>query len=89
MVLEALAEAVEGVVIHPDEAVLAGAIGLRDRLDAKISAAVGEFDAGHLWDTDGSASMAAWLRIHGGRTQREASRMSVTARKLPNGEDVP
>lgn len=82
MVLEALAEAVEEVVIHPDEAILAGAIGVRDRLDAKISAAVAEFDTGELWNLDGSASMAAWLRIHGGRTQREATRMSVTARKL-------
>ena len=82
MVLEALAEAVEEVVIHPDEAVLAGAIRVRDRLDAKISAAVAEFDTGELWNLDGSASMAAWLRIHGGRTQREATRMSVTARKL-------
>jgi len=82
MVLEALAEAVEGVEIPCDEAVLAGAIGLRDRLDAKISAAVAAFDAAELWDTDGSVSMAAWLRIHGGRTQREATRMSVTARKL-------
>jgi hypothetical protein len=82
MVLEALAEAVEEVVIHPDEAVLAGALRVRDRLDAKISAAVGEFDTGELWDVDGSVSMAAWLRIHGGRTHREATRMSVTARKL-------
>lgn len=82
MVLEALAGAIEGVVIHPDEAELIGALALRDQLDAKISAAVGEFDAGELWDVDGSVSMAAWLRIHGGRTQREATRLSVTARKL-------
>lgn len=82
MVLEALAEAVEEVVIHPDEAVLARAIALRDQLDAKISAAVSEYDAAELWDVDGSTSMAAWLRIHGGRTQREASRMAATARKL-------
>jgi hypothetical protein len=80
--LDGLAEAIDGVVIHPDAGELAGALGLRDRLDAKISAAVGEFDKAELWDVDGSVSMAAWLRIHGGRTQRDATRMAVTARKL-------
>ncbi|HEX4868880.1 MAG TPA: DUF222 domain-containing protein [Acidimicrobiales bacterium] len=80
--LDVLAEAVEGVVIHPDADELARAVGLRDRLDAKITTAVGEFDTAELWDTDGSVSMAAWLRIHAGRTQRDATRMTVTARKL-------
>src|SRR5688500_17268280 len=80
--LDTLAEAIEGVEIHADERELAQALGLRDRLDAKITSAVGAFDAAELWDGDGSVSMAAWLRIHAGRTQRDATRLTVTARKL-------
>jgi hypothetical protein len=80
--LDVLAEAIEGVEIHADERELAEALGLRDRLDAKITSAVGAFDAAELWDEGGSTSMAAWLRIHTGRTQRDAIRLSVTARKL-------
>jgi 5-methylcytosine-specific restriction endonuclease McrA len=82
MSLGALAEAIEGVVVHPDEREIALAVGLRDRLDAKISAAVGTFDAAGLWDSDGSVSMVAWLRAHTGRTSRQAKRTVATATKL-------
>ena len=73
MTLDLLAEVVEGLQIHADEADLARAVFVQDRLAAKISAAVGEFDAAELWDGDGSVNMAAWLRIHTGRTHRDAS----------------
>ncbi len=80
--LDVLAEAIEGVELHADAGELARALGLRDRLDAKVTAAVGAFDAAELWDADGSVSMTAWLRIHAGMTSRQAKRLSTTARRL-------
>lgn len=82
MVLEALAEAIEEVELPVDEAVLTAAFALSDRLAAKISGAVAEFDAAGLWDADGSTSMKAWLRIHTSRTSAQAKRITSTATKL-------
>ncbi len=38
------------------------AIGLRDRLDGKIGAAVGEYGALGLHEVDGSVTLGSWLR---------------------------
>jgi hypothetical protein len=45
---------------------IAAVLALRDRLDARIAEAVGEFDAVSLWDADGATSLVAWLRDRGG-----------------------
>lgn len=79
---EALAVAIDELEIGVDERELAAAATLRDRLDAKLALAVADFDEAELWDLDGSTSMAAWLRIHTGMTQREGMRLSYTARRL-------
>lgn len=78
-----LAEAIEGVEIGLDPTALVAVMGLRDRLDAKIAAAVvAELDAAGLWDDDGSVSIAAWLRAHAGQTSRQAKRLTTTAARL-------
>ena len=57
-------------------------LGLRDRLDAKVSEAMARFDAAALWDLDGATSLTAWLRDHGSCTRRSAARSSSIARRL-------
>ena len=47
------------VAAHPG-AIIA-ALAARDRLDAAIAAAVGEFDRDQSWALDGARSMKAWL----------------------------
>ncbi len=76
----ALATAIEDLQIGVDEREIEQVLLLRDRLDARITMAVSEFDGAELWDVDGSASMAAWLRSHAGLTHREAMRVERTAR---------
>ncbi|MCU1373191.1 MAG: hypothetical protein JWO68_477 [Actinomycetia bacterium] len=44
------------------------AIAYRDRLDAAIIQALGDFDRAELWELDGATSLTAWLRDHGGMT---------------------
>lgn len=78
----ALATAIEELEISVDERDLTAAMRLRDRLDAKVTMAVIDFDAAELWDIDGSANLAAWLRVHTGMTHQEANRIERTARRL-------
>ena len=77
-----LAGAIDALQIDVDEAELAAVVALRDRLDAKLAMAAASFDAAELWDSDGSVSMAAWLRAHAGMTQRDAARLVATGRRL-------
>lgn len=79
---EALATAIQEMEIGIDEQELTAVAALRDRLDAKLAMAVASFDGAELWDIDGSVSMIAWLRVHTGMTQRDATRVSSTARRL-------
>ena len=51
-VLEELASAIERLTLPVSGDGLLLALGLRERLDARIAAAVGEFDAAGLWDLD-------------------------------------
>ena len=60
--LEDLAEAIEKLRVPTEGAALTQLLALRDRLDARIAEAVGDFDAARLWDLDGATSMTAWLR---------------------------
>jgi hypothetical protein len=80
--LENLRAAVEELDISVDGRELAAAIALRDRLDAKIARAIGEFDRAEQWDTEGATSMTAWLRDRGGMTRSQAGRLTALARRL-------
>ncbi|HEX2064079.1 MAG TPA: DUF222 domain-containing protein [Acidimicrobiales bacterium] len=79
---EDLERAIEELDIPVDGDAIAEVIGLRDRLDAAITAAVAAFDAAELWDADGATSMTAWLRHHGRQAGRDAKRLASTARRL-------
>lgn len=81
-VLEVLVEAIEELDIPPGGAALAEVLALRDRLEAKVSAAVAAFDASGEWAGDGAVSTTAWLRHHGGRSSRDAAGTLRCARRL-------
>jgi hypothetical protein len=78
----ALATAIDELEILVDEQELLATLTLQDRLNAKVAMAVGKLDRAELWDVDGSVSMAAWLRVHAGMTQRDAMRLVSTGRRL-------
>jgi hypothetical protein len=83
---DALSDAISELDVPVDGEALAELIGLRDRLDARISAAVAEVDLAGLWELDGSTSMTSWLRHRAGLTSKEAARTARTAaslRRLP------
>jgi hypothetical protein len=82
MVLEALAGAVEELELSVDGPTLLAAIALRDRLDAKIAAAAGEFDHHSLWDLDAATSLTAWLRDRASMTANAAGRLAARGRRL-------
>lgn len=79
---DGLRDAIEGLEVPVDDRALIELVALRDRLDARLTAAVGDFDAARLWDVDGSASMAGWLRRHAKATARDARRLTVTAQRV-------
>jgi hypothetical protein len=80
--LETLAAAIEELVIPADGESLVEAIALRDRLDARIAQAAGEFEAIGWWGLDASASMTAWLRANARMTRSAAQRLRSVAAKL-------
>ena len=80
--LKTLREAIEDLEIVPSSDELAEVLGLRSRLEAKISAAVAHFDALSLWEFDYATSMVAWLRSFGHMTGRDAARTTTTAKRL-------
>src|SRR5688500_19983798 len=57
-----LETAVDTVEIPLERDAIVAAIGLRDRWDAKIGTAVGEYQALGLHEVDGSVTMGSWLR---------------------------
>ncbi|QYG94583.1 DUF222 domain-containing protein [Iamia sp. SCSIO 61187] len=80
---EALATTIDDLDIPVDGDALEEALYLRDRLDAKISQAVGSFEATNEYDTaDGCPTMATWLRVKGRMTAHDAQRTAKTARRL-------
>jgi len=80
--LEALADAIDALDLPVDSVVLAEAFALADRLNAKLTAAVGEHDAAEVWGHDGATSMTAWLRHHTRQSGRQAAACTRTARRL-------
>ncbi|MEA2973101.1 MAG: hypothetical protein QOG82_1559 [Actinomycetota bacterium] len=81
-----LAETIDKLRIPLDGASIAQVLASRDRLDALIAEAVGEFDAAQLWDIDSATSMTAWLRGKASMTSNAAHHLVSLAgrlRKLP------
>lgn len=81
-----LASAVEEVEVPADGDAIAAALGLLDRLAAKVSAAIGAFDAQGTWALDGATSATAWLRHRAGLTSAAAAsavRMASRLHDLP------
>ena len=79
---DALREEVERLDIPVDGDAIGELFAIRDRLDAKLSAAVGEFDRAGLYDLEGRTTMTAWLKGHAPLTSAEAHRVAMTARHL-------
>jgi hypothetical protein len=78
----ALREVVEGWQLGVDADEVAEALGLLDRLTAKVHADLAAVDEAGLWEHDGATSMTAWLRSRGGLTRAEATRAVGTCRRL-------
>jgi hypothetical protein len=79
-VLEALAIAIDQLDVPSDGEALAGALALRDRLDARLATAVDWFDRSELWDIDGATSMVAWLTDRAGMVRARAAATTRRAR---------
>ena len=78
----ALRETVQELEVPLDGDALAEVLKLADLLNAKLSKAIGEFDAEAMWELDGATSMTAWLRHHAGMTSSSAKSVTSTAKKL-------
>src|SRR5580765_3147522 len=53
-----------------------------DRLDAKVTEAIGRFDHEGLWELDACTSMTAWLKHRARLSSGAASRMVRVGRRL-------
>jgi uncharacterized protein DUF222 len=80
-VFERLGQAIEELEVLADADSLAEGFALLDRLAAKLSVAMGEFDASCAWELEGATSAAAWLRARAGMTSSTAH-ATVRAAKL-------
>lgn len=72
-------EAIDGMELSVDREVIVAAMRQRDRLDARLAAAVAAFDAAELWDLDGSTSMTRWLVAECRMSDGAARRLVRTA----------
>ena len=79
---EELGTAIDTLDIPTDSAALAAVVGLRDRLDARISDAVATHDRAGLWELDGATSMTAWLADRAAMPRPRAAATVSRARKL-------
>lgn len=79
---EAVLALVDEAVVPADAAAITEGMRVVDRLTAKLSEAIGAFDAAGLWERDGATSMIAWLREHCSLTSRAANATLQTARRL-------
>ena len=78
---ERLAQELESLVVPVDARALTELIALRDRMEAIVTAAAGEFDAVELWDADAATSMQAWLRDRARMSGDQAARLVTNARR--------
>lgn len=80
--LARLAEAIDNLRIAADADELREVLNLRDRLEAKVAAAVAEFDAAGLWELDAATSMTAWLKSQARMTSLDAGRLANTGKRI-------
>ncbi|MBW8780372.1 MAG: DUF222 domain-containing protein [Verrucomicrobia bacterium] len=80
--LSVLAEALDEVEIPATAPGLREAFAIRDRFNAKLAAAVAEFDRAGGWEADGAASATGWLRHHASVSGREAQSLTRRSRRL-------
>jgi hypothetical protein len=78
----ALAEVVDKLEVAPDSAELTSVLGLTDQVSAKTLEALGEFDAGELWQLDGRTSLRDWLRVNARMSSDDSARVARTAQRL-------
>jgi hypothetical protein len=86
LVLAALESAIGELDVPADGGALIEGFALLDRLTAKLSLAVAEFDAAKLWELDAATSAATWLRNRAGMSGSTASSVVKTGtvvRQLP------
>lgn len=82
-----LATAIDSLDIPVGGDALAAALALRDRLDARLAAAVEAFDQAGLWDGEGATSVTAWLADRARMTRPRAAATARNARlvaRLPS-----
>jgi hypothetical protein len=80
--LSDLAAVIDELDLRPDGEAIALAIRLRDVLDAKISRAVGIYDARALYERDGAVSAAGWLKQSCGMSGPAAASLVRLTRRL-------
>jgi hypothetical protein len=81
-VFEVLAAVIDDMEIPVDRPALVEVLRLADKLEAKLSEAVGQFDAREAWRLDNARSMVAWLMRRGRLAEAEARQVSSTAARL-------
>ena len=79
---DALREEVDRLQIPIDGDAIGELFDIRDRLDAKLNAAVGEFDRAGLYELEARTTMTAWMKTNTPLTSSEAHRVTMTARQL-------
>ncbi len=82
LMFEALAEAIENLVVPAESDALAEVFLLYGRLGAKATQAAAAFDHEGGWELDGSASMTAWMRVRLRMTNDQANRILRQGRRL-------
>jgi hypothetical protein len=80
--LGALRTAVNSLDVPVDGDILVELLAMRDALEARVTAAVSEFDRSGMWELEGCSNMTAWLKGHARMTANEAYRLVHTARRL-------
>ena len=81
-VFERLAAAVEELEVPADGDALAEGYRLLDRLAAKLSASLGDWDASGQWEVEGATSVTAWLKQRAGMAPAVAHATTTVARRL-------
>ncbi len=81
-VLESLATAIDELRVPLEGVALVQVLAVRDRLDARIVSAVGDYDEARMWDADAATSMTAWLRDRASMTSAAARHLVSLAARL-------
>ena len=79
---DALAEAVDSLDVPLHQEALSAAFAIHARFTARLSAAVGAYEAAGHHELDGAATMSHWLRHHAGLDPSTAARTARRGRKL-------